>query len=57
MGRTREVRHMIENYSNLMYQNLANQQRAQQQNPPNANIILPSSRLPQERGKGGPSWC
>merc|ERR1712129_228343 len=49
--------HMIENYSNLMYQNLATQRMAQQQNSPNSNPHQPSSRPQQEKGNGGPSWC
>lgn len=49
--------HMIENYSNLMYQNLATQRMAQQQTSPNSNPHQPSSRPQQEKGNGGPSWC
>jgi len=49
--------HMIENYSNLMYQNLATQRMAQQQSSPNSNQHQQSSRPPQEKGNGGPSWC
>ena len=48
---------MIENYSNLMYQNLATQRMAQQQSSPNSNQHQQSSRPPQEKGNGGPSWC
>jgi len=50
--------HMIENYSNLMYQNLATQRMAQQQNSPNPNQNPTSSRpIKPEKGNGGPSWC
>merc|ERR1711892_1446031 len=49
--------HMIENHSNLMYQNLATQRMAQQQNSPSSNPHQPSSRPQQEKVNGGPSWC
>jgi len=49
--------HMIENYSNLMYQNLATQRMGQHQPPTNPGSHQSSSRAQPEKGNGGPSWC
>jgi hypothetical protein len=51
--------HMIENYSNLMYQNIAAQRLGQQQGQGNqsGNQSPASQPSPRAGGQQGPSWC